>query len=114
MVPAVERVIVILCHVSSRLLAIMAVASRRRSLFWYGFLLLSGIDGAATVLYLTGQTGQAGTLSPWITEAMLAFFGLISIPIIRWCMANWPIPPDQSLSPSVVGNSLESEIPITS
>lgn len=90
LVPAVERVIAILCHVAARLLALLAVASRRWSLFWYGFLLLSGVDGVATLLHLTGQVG---TLSPWITEALLAPFGLVSIPIIRWCMVSWPTPP---------------------
>ena len=109
--PAVERMIAILCHVASRLLAIMAIATRRWSLFWFGFLWLSGLDGVATFLYLTGQVS---TLSPLFTEALLVPFGLISIPIIRWCIANWPTCPEQSLSPSEANNGCERDIPITS
>jgi hypothetical protein len=104
--PAMERVIAILCHVASRLLVIMAVASRRWSLFWYGFLLMSAVDGVATLFYLTGQVGK---LSPWVIEAMLVPFGLVSIPIIRWCIDNWPIRPEPSTSPSVVGDGLEEQ-----
>ncbi len=102
--PAVERVTAILCHVASRLLVLMAVASRRWVLFWCGFLLLSSVDGAAMLLYLTDQFGK---ISPWAIEGMLAAFGLVSIPIIRWCIQNWPIGPEQSTSPSVVGEGVE-------
>jgi hypothetical protein len=94
--PALERVIAILCHVASRLLVIMAVASRRWSLFWCGFFLMSAMDGVATLFYLTGQVSS---LSPWAIEAMLVPFGLVSIPIIRWCINNWPVGPDQSTPP---------------
>jgi hypothetical protein len=102
--PAVERIIAILCHVASRLLTILAVASRRWSLFWYGFLLMSAMDGLAMTFYLTGSVR---TLSPWAMEARLVPFGLISIPIIRWCINNWPTCPEQSMNPSVIGNSGE-------
>jgi hypothetical protein len=62
----------------------LAVASRRWSLFWCGFLVLSGVDAVVTVLQLTGVS------SVWMMEALIAPFGLISIPITIWCIRNWP------------------------
>ncbi len=85
--PAVERVIAILCHTASRMLTLLAVTKRRWIYFGYGFLLLSGVDAVAMWMYLTGQVGK---LSPWIMEAMLAPFALVSIPIIVWCVKRWP------------------------
>jgi uncharacterized membrane protein YhfC len=88
--PATERLISILCHTASRALVLLAVARRRWRLFWYGFLLLSGVDAVAMSFYLTGQVG---TLSPWVMEALIAPFGLVSIPITIWCIRRWPTPP---------------------
>jgi hypothetical protein len=85
--PAAERVIAILCHVAARVLVLMAVATGKWQLFWYGFLLLSGLDAVAMYLHLSGQVG---TMSSWMMEAMLAPFGLISIPIVLWCIKHWP------------------------
>ncbi len=93
LIPAIERVIAILCHVASRTLALMAVATRRWVLFWYGFLLLSGIDAVAMYLHLSGSLS---VLSFWTVEAMLAPFALVSIPITRWCIRNWPSEPQSS------------------
>jgi hypothetical protein len=87
LIPAVERLIAILCHVASRVLALMAVASRQWMLFCYGFLLLSGIDAVAMFLHLSGKVN---TISFWAMEAMLAPFALASIPITRWCIRHWP------------------------
>jgi hypothetical protein len=87
LVPAIERIIAIFCHVASRVLALMSVASRRWVLFWYGFALLSGIDAVAMYLHLSGKVN---TLSFWTAEALIAPFALISIPIIRWCISHWP------------------------
>jgi uncharacterized membrane protein YhfC len=85
--PAVERIIAILCHVAARMLALLGVARQQQRYFWYGFLLLCGVDAAAMYLILTGKIK---TMSPWITEAIIALFGLASIPIIAWCTRNWP------------------------
>jgi len=87
LVPAIERLIAILCHVASRTLALLAVASRRWVLFWYGFLLLSGVDAVAMYLHLSGQLNQ---LSFWTAEAMIAPFALVSVPITCWCIRHWP------------------------
>jgi uncharacterized membrane protein YhfC len=86
-VPAVERLLTILCHTASRALVLLAVARKRWILFWYGFLLLSGVDAAATLFHLTGWVK---TMSPWIMEALLAPFALASIPITIWCVRHWP------------------------
>ena len=98
LVPAVERLIAILCHVASRVLVLMAVASRRWVLFCYGFLLLSGIDAVAMYLHLSGQLN---TLSFWTVEAMIAPFALVSIPITRWCIHHWPSAPEPSANTTV-------------
>jgi hypothetical protein len=88
LVPVVERLIAILCHVASRVLALMAVASRRWVLFFYGFLLLSGIDAVAMYLHLSGKVS---TISFWTAEAIIAPFAFISIPITCWCINHWPL-----------------------
>ena len=69
-------------------------------LFWYGFLLLSAIDAVAMYLHLTGQVN---TLSPWTIEAMMAPFGLVSIPITRWCIRHWPSEPQPYASVTMAG-----------
>jgi uncharacterized membrane protein YhfC len=90
LVPVIERLIAILCHVASRVLSLMAVASRRWMLFFYGFLLLSGIDAVAMYLHLSGKVS---TISFWTAEAMIGPFALVSIPITRWCIRHWPAGP---------------------
>jgi uncharacterized membrane protein YhfC len=87
LVPAFERLIAILCHVASRVLVLMAVASRQWVLFCYGFLLLSAVDAVAMYLHLSGRVS---TMSPWTMEAVIVPFGLVSIPITRWCIRHWP------------------------
>jgi uncharacterized membrane protein YhfC len=87
LVPAVERLIAIQCHIAARVIVLLAVARRQWVLFWGGFVLLSAVDALATYLYLTGQVS---TLSPWTIEMMMAPFGLLSIPIIFWCVRHWP------------------------
>ena len=90
LVPATERILAILSHTASRALVLLAVVRKRWSLFWYGFLLLSGVDAVATILHLTGCVGS---ISPWLMEALLAPFGLVSIPITIWCVRHWPTRP---------------------
>jgi len=89
LVPAAERVTAILCHTASRSLVLLGVARRRYALFWYGFLLMSGVDAVA-MLYLIEAVRPA---SLWVTEAMYAPFGLVSIPITIWCIRHWPAAP---------------------
>jgi hypothetical protein len=100
LVPAVERLIAIPCHIAARGLVLLAVARRQWVLFWGGFVLLSAVDALATYLYLTGQ---ANTLSPWTIEVMIAPFGLLSIPITLWCVRHWPAEQQTSASLTAAG-----------
>jgi len=106
LVPVAERIMVILCHTASRTLVLLAVARHRPTLFWYGFLLLSGADAVAMLFYLTGQIE---TMSPWLMEASFLPFALISIPITIWCVRHWPadsprtvVDPQTIMSPSLL------------
>jgi hypothetical protein len=85
--PASERLVAILCHTAARVLVLLAVASRRWTLFWAGFLLLSAVDAVAMYLPLSGQLTL---LSQWTVQAIIAPFGLLSIPIILWSVGHWP------------------------
>ena len=87
LVGPVERVIAILCHTSSRALVLLGVARRRWSFFWYGFAIMTAIDGIAGVAYLTGLLGQ---ISTWWIELAIAPFALASLLIIWWCLRHWP------------------------
>jgi len=86
LVSSVERIIAILCHTSSRVLVLIALAQRRQRLFWAGFLILTAIDAIAGYFHLSGLIGK---ISTWWVELLLIPFALISIPIIRWCLRNW-------------------------
>jgi uncharacterized membrane protein YhfC len=83
----VERIIAILCHTSSRTLVLLSVATRRQSLFWAGFLVLTAIDSIAGWVHISGSMGK---INLWWIELALAPFAVASIPIIRWCLAKWP------------------------
>jgi len=83
----VERAMAILCHTSSRALVLMSVAKRRWSLFWYGFLIMTGIDGMAGYFHMTGAVGR---ISTWWIELSLLPFAALSVPIIGWCLRHWP------------------------
>lgn len=87
LVAPVERVLAILCHTSSRALVLLAVARRRWSLFWWGFLLMTGLDAVAGWVHISGQMGR---ISPWWIELALAPFAVVSILIIAWCIRKWP------------------------
>ena len=82
-----ERVIAILAHTASRVMVLRAVATHRWTGFWIGFSWLSAVDLVAGVALLTGMTT---TCSIWCIEAMLAPFGLLSIPLLTWAIRHWP------------------------
>jgi hypothetical protein len=84
-----ERIVAILCHIASRTLTLFSVATRRWAFFWYGFLLLSAIDAIAGCLYVT-DTVHAFNM--WWVELMLVPFALAGIPIVKWCLRQWPKP----------------------
>ncbi|HVP09803.1 MAG TPA: YhfC family glutamic-type intramembrane protease [Phycisphaerae bacterium] len=83
----VERLIAILCHISSRALTLLTIATGRWRYFWSGFALMTALDGVAGYYLLTGQTK---TLSIWWIELTIAPFAVLSIPLIRCCLRRWP------------------------
>ena len=85
-----ERIIAILCHTSSRTLVMLAVARRRAIYFWHGFLLMTAIDAIAGAAYLTGAVTFR---SLWWIELAILPFAIISVPILRWCLHQWPAEP---------------------
>jgi len=86
LVPAVERILAILCHVASRALVILGVTKKRYLLVFWGFLLFTLLDGVAAGFHVYGLVGE---ISTWWIELTLLPFALISIPIIIWCHRRW-------------------------
>ncbi len=82
-----ERAIAILCHTGSRVLVLLAVARGRWSLFWYGFLILTGIDTIAGYVHLAELAGSANL---WWVELALLPFALLSVATVRRCVRGWP------------------------
>jgi uncharacterized membrane protein YhfC len=81
-----ERLIAILCHTSSRMLVLFALAHRRIRYFWAGFAILTAIDAIAGYFHLAGLVNR---ISTWWVELLLLPFALASYYIIRWCLRNW-------------------------
>jgi hypothetical protein len=82
-----ERAIAILCHTGSRVLVLLAIARGRWSLFWYGFLILTGIDAIAGYVHL-GEL--VGSVNLWWVELALLPFALLSVAAVRRCVRGWP------------------------
>jgi len=99
LVSPVERVIAILCHVSSRTLVLLGVATHRSSRFWYGFLLLTAVDAIAGVAHVSGQLGW---FSLWWLELAIAPLAVLSVPATLWCLRHWPAdtPPREAAADS--------------
>ncbi|HEC87913.1 MAG TPA: YhfC family intramembrane metalloprotease [Thermoplasmata archaeon] len=81
-----ERLLTILCHISSRALVLVSFAKKRYIYFWGGFFLLSAIDMVAGYAHLAGLVKN---ISLWWIEFAILPFALLSIPIIKWCIKNW-------------------------
>lgn len=86
LIAPIERSIAILCHTSSRALVLLGVSNRKYMLVFWGFLIFTLLDGVAGAAHLSGKIGN---ISMWWIELAVLPFALISIPIIRWCYANW-------------------------
>jgi YhfC intramembrane metalloprotease len=82
----VERIIAILCHASSRALVLLGVVHRQPNMVFSGFLIFTLLDGVAGAAFLSGKMG---TISLWWIELMFLPFGLVSIPILKWCRDRW-------------------------
>ena len=79
----VERIIVILCHASTRALVLLGVCKRKYTLVVWGFLLFTLLDG----LYFAGLMGR---ISTWWIELAILPFAIVSVPILVWCYRRWP------------------------
>ncbi len=100
-VAPVERLLVILCHVSSRMLVLYAVSRKKASYFWAAFALLTAIDAVAGYVHLSGLVS---TISMWWVELVLLPFAAASVLVIWWCLKNWGSPGyPQYLTDSVRG-----------
>lgn len=81
-----ERVMALLCHTASRSLVLMGVAVGRWSFFWYGFLLLTGLDAVAAAFHLSGALTR---MNMWWVELGVLPFAAVSLLAVRWCLRNW-------------------------
>ncbi len=107
----VERIIAILCHTSSRTLVLLGVVKGQRTLFWYGFWLMTGVDAVAGFVHLSEMLGQVPL---WWIELAIAPFAVASVPIIRWCLRNWPpiskeVGQEMASSPANLDSALPGE-----
>jgi uncharacterized membrane protein YhfC len=93
LVGPIERIIAILCHVSTRALILLGVVKNRPLLVVYGFAIFTLLDGIAGGAHLTGAIR---TVSLWWIELAVLPFAIISVPIIRWCYRNWAGPAPES------------------
>lgn len=82
----VERAIAMACHTGSRVLVLLGAATRRWSLFWYGFLILTGIDAIAGYAQLGGLVR---TVNLWWVELALLPFALVSFLAVRRGVRGW-------------------------
>ena len=94
----IERVIAILCHTASRALTLLTVATGRWRYFWWGFVLMTVLDGIAGLFLLSGQVTK---IPVWWIELAIVPAAVVSVPIIRWCVTHWPAPaaPPQAAAP---------------
>jgi hypothetical protein len=58
---------------------------------------MTGIDAVAGWAHLSGFLG---TESVWWIELYIAPFAVISIPLIMWCLRNWPVDEEKATGPS--------------
>lgn len=80
LVSPVERLIAILCHTSSRTLVLLTIATGRWRYFWWGFALMTALDGVAAYFLLSGAVT---TLSTWWIELTITPAALASVPNIH-------------------------------
>jgi uncharacterized membrane protein YhfC len=86
LVSPIERIIAILCHISSRMLVLYGVMRRQYRYFWAGFAILTVLDAIAGYFHLAELINK---VSLWWIELILLPFAVISIPIIIWCYRHW-------------------------
>jgi uncharacterized membrane protein YhfC len=87
LVGPVERVIAVLVHASTRALILLGLTHRRPVLVFWGFWIFALLDSIAGMAQLSEKVGS---ISLWWIELAILPFGLISVPILRWCARSFP------------------------
>lgn len=85
--PAVERILALLCHASSRAMVFFAVAARRPRWALWGFILLTGLDTVAALFLLSKERAA---MNPWLPELSFLPFALISLALLIFLSKAWP------------------------
>jgi hypothetical protein len=91
----VERVLAISCHVGTRMLALLAVATGRWRWLAAGFVLFSGLDAVAGYAYISGFVARGNM---WWMELALVPFAILSLAAIPLCARRWRAAPAPSLA----------------
>jgi hypothetical protein len=89
LVPPVERILTIACHVLVATMVLYAVATRRWSWFCAGFAFFVALDGLAGFYIITGASDR---INPWLLELSFAAFAAVAIPLLRYLWLRWPTP----------------------
>ena len=82
----VERILAILCHMSSRALVLLGITKRRYWLVLWGFVLFTFIDSVAGATHVAGLMGE---ISLWWIELAVAPAAVASVFIIYWVWRRW-------------------------
>ncbi|HOD51323.1 MAG TPA: YhfC family glutamic-type intramembrane protease [Candidatus Hydrogenedentes bacterium] len=89
LIGSVERVLAILCHMSSRTMVLLGVTKRRYWLIFWGFLLFTYIDSAAGAAHVSGSVGR---VSMWWIELAIVPAAAASVLVLPWCWRKWGKP----------------------
>jgi hypothetical protein len=85
-----ERVTAVLVHASTRALVLLGLTYRKPMMVFWGFWIFALLDSVAGAAQLSERLG---TFSLWWIELAILPFALISIPVLRWCIAHFPAKP---------------------
>ncbi len=85
--PAVERILALLCHASSRAMVFFAVAAQRPRWALWGFILMTGLDTVAALFLLSKEPAA---MNPWHPELAFLPFALVSIALLIFLSKAWP------------------------
>ncbi len=86
LVAPTERVIAILAHASSRALVLLGVTARKPLMIIGGIVIFTLLDSVAGAVHISGKLGF---LNMWWVELALLPFGVVSLPVLRWCSVCW-------------------------
>ncbi len=96
LIGSVERVLAVLCHMSSRALVLLGVTKRRYWLVFWGLLLFTYIDSVAGAVHVAGILDK---VSMWWIELAIVPASLASIFILHWCWRQWGMPEEVTPAP---------------